>query len=987
MSSFPDFETFFRALWGQDPFPWQQRLANDVENSSWPEWLTLPTGTGKTAAIDVAIYDLAHQAARPMAERSAPVRIIFAVNRRIVVDEAYERAKHIANSLRSALGDENDLLHPVALALSKLTGIKGGMPLETYPLRGATFTDHSWARTPTQPLVITTTLDQLGSRLLFRGYGVSTNARPIHAALLANDALLILDEAHTAKAFSQTLEAIDKLRNKAVEPIKLPFATVQLTATPPASVGKTFSLGDDDRGHPIIHARLHASKPAELIDVEGAKGASRHKKLADAFTAKAISFLGEGHRRILIVVNRVATAEALFALLDLPKTKKEHGAAVKLLTGRMRPLDRQDLIGDLTSLYQLKSSAPSVDAPQLILIATQCIEVGADYDFDALLTELAPLDSLRQRFGRLNRQGRDIPAPAAIFAPEEALDSEKVDPLYGASLTLVWPWLKANCSVEEKIDFGLHAMSQIMPTGADLDEMLAPAPDAPLLLEPHLDLFCQTSPEPHVSPDPSLYIHGPGRSFPEVSIVLRADLEAAATPEEILKAVPPIGTEAANVPLHLARNWLEKPDKTTETGGDTPGETHKFGDGYGDVGIEMAFRWNDGEAHRLHRVEELLPGDILVLPAQTDPGRLAKLFPVPPLATWKLDQFEAAQLLARDRLVIRFHAGIRAELLSLLPEGDARDSFRNLVAPLFARDEDEQRWRFVESDWKNAMPELAAHLAAYLPDTHRWKQVWARAAHLQNGKPRPETDWKVIAYPEQTLDGVIFINRSRVGSTPWPFDPADLGKQGSQASDRVSLAEHSEAVKNRAASNAKGLPEILARTLRDAGDWHDLGKLDPRFQAMLHGCSLYALASRAALAKSGPRTLALQQFLSKQAELPTGFRHELLSALIVELSAAGRDHPEHDLLLHLIASHHGRCRAMAPVVTDAHPEPFDAEVSSEVIRFPGENCPLAHMSQGVARRFWSLNRRFGWWGLPYLETLLRLADQYESANPSSSTPS
>ena len=59
----------------------------------------------------------------------------------------------------------------------------------------------------------------------------------------------------------------------------------------------------------------------------------------------------------------------------------------------------------------------------------------------------------------------------------------------------------------------------------------------------------------------------------------------------------------------------------------------------------------------------------------------------------------------------------------------------------------------------------------------------------------------------------------------------------------------------------------------------------------------------------------------------------------------------------------------------------------EGLRFAGQDCPLAHMSQGVARRFWSLNLRFGWWGLPYLETLLRLADQYESANPNSSSPS
>ncbi|NQX01405.1 type I-U CRISPR-associated helicase/endonuclease Cas3 [bacterium] len=989
MSSFPDFRTFFRALWGHDPFPWQQRLASEVADGGWPEWLTLPTGTGKTAALDVAIYDLARQADRPMAARTAPVRIVFAVNRRIVVDEAYERTKHIAGQLKLALADAGNVLHPVALALSKLSGIDGGLPLETYPLRGATFTDHAWARTPTQPLVITTTLDQLGSRLLFRGYGVSPNARPIHAALLANDALLILDEAHTAKAFSQTLAALSVMRKEAKEPIQLPFAAVQLTATPPASVGETFSLGDDDRAHPIIRARLNASKPAELMDVEGAKGAARHKKLADAISGTAISCLANGHRRILIVVNRVATAEALFATLDVPKTQKGHGAAVKLLTGRMRPLDRQELIGELTTLYQLKSSAPAADVPCLILIATQCIEVGADYDFDALLTELAPLDSLRQRFGRLNRQGRDIPAPAAIFAPDEALDVTKEDPLYGTSLSHVWSWLKENRDADERVDFGLQSMSRIMPTGETLDAMLAPAPDAPILLGPHLDLFCQTSPEPHVCPDPSLYIHGPGRSFPEVAVVLRADLVGTTRPEELLKTVPPIGTEAATLPLYLACHWLENPDKKSDDGGDAPEVSPKFGAGRGAIALENAFRWRDGEASRLSKVEELAPGDILVLPAQTDPEKLCRLFPTPPADAWSLDQFESAHLLSRDRLAIRFHSGIRAELQRLLPEGDARERFNAIVAPLFARDEEEERWCFCEADWRNAMPDLALHLAANLPATHPWQQVWSRAAWLGNEKPRAKDDWKVISYPGQTLDGVIFFNRSRVGATPWPFDPADLGQQGPQAIDAISLAVHSLAVEGRAASNSRGLPEPLAETVRDAGAWHDLGKLDPRFQALLHGCSLWAVAAKEPLAKSGPRTLALQQFLSSQAELPTGFRHELLSALIVELSAAGREHPEHDLLLHLIASHHGRCRAMAPVVPDPRPEPFDVEVAGEMVRFCGQDCPLAHLSQGVARRFWSLNRRFGWWGLPYLETLLRLADQSESANPNSnpSTPS
>jgi CRISPR-associated endonuclease/helicase Cas3 len=49
--------------------------------------LDLPTGSGKTAAIDIAIFHLALEAGRGE-ERHPPVRIAFVVDRRLVVDDA-----------------------------------------------------------------------------------------------------------------------------------------------------------------------------------------------------------------------------------------------------------------------------------------------------------------------------------------------------------------------------------------------------------------------------------------------------------------------------------------------------------------------------------------------------------------------------------------------------------------------------------------------------------------------------------------------------------------------------------------------------------------------------------------------------------------------------------------------------------------------------------------------------------------------------------
>ena len=365
-----------------------------------------PTGEGKTeAALLLAQRLIGHSGGG----------MYFALPTMATSEQLFQRvAQFFAGSYPGEGTAGVTLIH----GQSDLSPALRGMPRHTDPVVGET----------TDPVVVDSWFLLSRKRALLAPFGVGTVDQAMLAALRVRHGSLrllglagkvvVIDEIHAYDAYMSVI--IERLLEWLSE---LGVSVILLSATLPAATRRRFlnaygvvgSSEGDSLAYPLITMASPGGVPRcieppasdpgrcvalELVDAEQAS-ATTSEVVAAAAAGAAVGW----------VCDTVGAAQTAF---------KEVCAALDRLPPKARPLcvlyHAHMLAGQRRQVEERVQKMVGKDSPRdrgCIVVATQVVEQSLDIDFDLLLTELAPVDLLIQRIGRLHRHDRQRPAHVA----------------------------------------------------------------------------------------------------------------------------------------------------------------------------------------------------------------------------------------------------------------------------------------------------------------------------------------------------------------------------------------------------------------------------------------------------------------------------------------------------------------------------------------------------------------------------------------------
>lgn len=456
-----EFSTLFQRATGHAPYPYQVAFA---EAAPLPDLLRAPTGAGKTATAVLGWLWRRRFASAEVRSETAR-RLVFCLPMRSLVSQTIQAAQTWLQRL--------DLTDKVGLH-----GLMGGA------------ISVGWETEPERDCILVGTQDQLLSRALNRGYGMSRYRWPVHFALINNDALWVMDEIQLMGVGLSTTAQLQGFGHATFGPRRSVWmsatldvrklATVDLRTRPLAAQ----EITDADRANPYLQRRLESVKRLHPAP-------SLFEASEDAYAKRLAPFVIDRHAegsRTVVILNRVARAIALTQAL------RSEGVNAVVLHSRFRPPERR-------AVEQLALDSTFAG----VIVATQAIEAGVDLTCRTMVTELAPWPSLVQRFGRCNRYG-EVSEGADVYWIDLP-STDKVAPPYSP----------------EDLDHARHLLSAHPDVGPQRLQAGHPAnvsPTGPVLRRRDLtDLFDNTADLSGFDLDVSRFIRDDGG--PEVQVAWR----------------------------------------------------------------------------------------------------------------------------------------------------------------------------------------------------------------------------------------------------------------------------------------------------------------------------------------------------------------------------------------------------------------------------------------------------------------------------------
>ena len=460
----------------------------------------------------------------------------------------------------------------------------------------------------------------------------------------------------------------------------------------------------------------------------------------------------------------------------------------------------------------------------------------------------------------------------------------------------------------QRLDFGSSAMAD-KTVNVGLAVLVSPRSLPPVLLPQAIEAWSRTRPAPVPDEIVAPYLHGLGKGSPIVSLFWRADLSGSEeSAQQSLIATPPLADELVEVPLHIARRFL-RGEPVPEGTSDLEAEPSEGVESSSKAPSARRYFWRDGDEWRCSD-RRLRPGDLIAVFADDgghdrfgfSPDDRVPVRDIADLGTTRLANGGTGRRL-RCSAAALIQSVFAVGSLDDEAKGRARTTAASeaLSAALSSSAEESSQVDGSVKDFLQVLseiPNISKQSRSLLEDL-RQVVTWSSAGKGKRGRV------------EITRDDTDRIMSIRLATEIIPTEDADgLSFVG----NRVALDQHLRNVAERAAEYASnlGLGGELARTVGLAARLHDIGKADSRFQAMLERDPTLVGATdddaSGLLAKSGFANTPYA--ILEQIGIPKGFRHEAVSAALVLAKENDIVGVDRELLIHLIASHHGWARPM-----------------------------------------------------------------------------